>query len=173
MRKGLDTMFDFGRHEHSLFGNVKNVLTAYSFNLIWCIFIIAFLRVVLNMTLVEIRGLMSMQIQNTGVGTAFFRAVLLAPLWEEAFYRVPLRAAIAFEGKDSGNILETQILFPAVLFGAISFGLAHGSVLNILIQGVSGLALSWVYLKSGYKWAVLTHAMWNFMLMFGLPVLLK
>ena len=171
MRKGLDTMLDFGRHEHSLFGNIKNVLTAYSFNLMWCIFIVAFLRVVLNLTLVEIKGLMSMQIQ--GAGQMFFRAVVLAPLWEEAFYRVPLRAAIALEGKDSGNILETQILFPAILFGAISFGLAHGSVLNILIQGVSGLALSWVYLKSGYKWAVLTHAMWNFMLMFGLPILMR
>lgn len=166
-------MFDFGKHEHSLFGNIKNVLTAYSFNLIWCIFIIAFLRIILNMTLVEIRGLMSMQILAQGIGQAFFRAVVLAPIWEEAFYRIPLRAAVALEGKDSGNILETSIVLPAILFSAISFGLAHGSVLNILIQGVSGLALSWVYLKSGYKWAVLTHAMWNFMLMFGLPVLLR
>lgn len=174
MRKGIDTMLDFGRHEHSLFGNIKNVSAAYAICLLWTILIISFLRIVLSMTIDEIKGLLSTQILNTGVGAMTFRSIVLAPIWEEACFRgTILKMSIGLEQRDSGSLLDTNFVLPAMILSSIVFGLAHGGVLNILTQGVTGFVLSWVMMKSGYKWAVLTHAMWNFMLMFGLPVLMR
>lgn len=174
MEKGWDKMLEFGKHEHSVFGNIKNVLTAFGVNLLWVIFIVAFLRLVVSMTIDEVKTLLTAQVLANGPGKTFFFAVVFAPLWEEAFFRYcPLHIAWACENEYSGSIKDAVFLYPVMIFSSIAFGVAHGGVTNILIQGFSGLVLAWVMVKSGYKWAVLTHALWNFLLIFGLPSLLR
>jgi membrane protease YdiL (CAAX protease family) len=175
MENGLNKMFEFGRHEHSLFGNIKNVFTAFVANLLWTMFLVVFLHIGLGMKIDDIHLLISAQLtvspaQPTIQAVIFF-ACIFAPLWEELAFRfVPLK--IARFVQPQGNLKDSEIVLPVMIGTSIIFGLAHGSVVNILMQGVSGMSLAWVMIKSGYKYSVLTHAMWNFMLMIGLPIVL-
>jgi membrane protease YdiL (CAAX protease family) len=88
----------------------------------------------------------------------FFITCILAPFWEELVFRVfPLSLATQLN-----EDVQRRTLIPIVFFTAIIFGLLHGSVLNILIQGFGGLSLSYLYLKyKSYLWCVISHALWN------------
>ncbi len=84
----------------------------------------------------------------------FFASCILAPVWEEFIYRhVPLQIAKNYFKK---NLVEIAIGC------AVVFGLHHGCSLNILIQGVFGIMFTWVYIRNGLKWAICSHALWNF-----------
>ncbi|MBU4348351.1 CPBP family intramembrane metalloprotease [Patescibacteria group bacterium] len=187
MKIGLDSFLEYGKHEHSLLGNLKNVFTAFVITLIWTMVVMVFLNVVAKMDINGVRSLLTAQMDvyakispgmMTNAYKAFFFTCIFAPLWEEAVFRFgPFGVARALEftatQKTSGYLPRTICLFPVLIGSSIVFGLLHGSVINIMIQGVFGMFFAWVMIKSGYWSAVLTHSLWNFMLMFGMPIVLR
>lgn len=81
-----------------------------------------------------------------------FFSVLLPPLWETfVFISVPLYVAYKY----SFPMIYT------ILFASIVFGLGHGGLTGLCLQGVMGLIFSYVYVKEGYWSAVVTHGGWN------------
>lgn len=90
----------------------------------------------------------------------FIRACVIAPLWEEiAFRYVPMKLA------------GEKYMLPVMVGSSIYFGLQHGGIENIFIQGVAGMVLCCVYIKSNYSiWVNMTlHALWNAFVMFIVP----
>lgn len=184
---GLERMLEFGSHKHSLWGSIKNVCSAFVLTLIWTILMTLFLRAGLGIGMSEIRVMILAQMDiyakipasiSSNPLAMFFFACVLAPLWEEAAFRyAPLKIANSWESVSScqlfGSLQRTSCLFPMMVLSSIVFGLAHGGVINIMFQGVTGVLLAWVMVKSGYPYAVIAHALWNFMLMFGMPVLIN
>lgn len=207
IRSGADKLFEFGTHEHSLVGNIKNIFSAFSVVLIWTVFVSLFLKTVMGLGINEIRSIlmskMAVSSMAIPVGTGklvfimLFFSCIFAPLWEElAFRYVPLKLAKALEimlvktlphkirrnlgveydherGHLYGNLKGTGFILPTILLSSVVFGQAHGSTVNIMIQGVGGVVFSWLMLKGGYWPAVIAHSMWNFMLAFGMPMILK
>jgi len=205
MRSGIKELMEFGNHEHSLVGNLKNIYTAFSVILIWTIVVTVALTALAGVGTNEIRALLAAKIFSVTAPAAvqvsvflnFFLACIFAPLWEELAYRyVPLGLAKSLEiilvrgfsheirrnlgveydysrGHLFGSLKGTGFVLFAMLLSSIVFGLNHGSVINIMFQGVSGFIFAWLMIKSGYWSAVIAHSMWNFMLMFGMPVILK
>ena len=187
MKIGLDSFFEYGNHKHSLLGNLKNIFTAFTIILIWTMAVMIFLSVVVKMNISEVRSLLTAQMDIyaripkgmvMNAYMSFFLVCVLAPLWEEAVFRFgPFGVARALEiaatQKTSGYLPRTMCLFPMMVLSSIIFGLIHGGVINIMFQGVGGFFMAWVMIKSGYWSAVLTHSLWNFMLMFGMPIVLK
>jgi len=104
------------------------------------------------------------------VGLSVFFSVILAPLWEEFAFRVMwFRKKLRKRDKESfynQDFVKAQGKMPIwdfVIFTAIIFGLAHGGPINLLLQGVGGLFLAYVYLLNNrsYWSAVIMHAMFN------------
>lgn len=104
------------------------------------------------------------------LGVRIFFACVLAPVWEEFAFRVfwfwkKLRK------RDKEEFLQPEVvaklkkvpLWDFVVFSSIIFGIAHGGPINILIQGVGGLFLSYAFFKNGrsYWSAVALHAAYN------------
>jgi membrane protease YdiL (CAAX protease family) len=101
-----------------------------------------------------------------------FASLVFAPLFEEALFRMlPLSIALVLGGllhdkfaHHSRNLIRAVLIVVCCLL----FGLAHGSVLNIAIQGVVGLVLGRLYLRhsdnqlKAYVACVMVHAMYNF-----------
>lgn len=129
------------------FGKVKTLFAIFGLNLFWLLFISIFLKV----------------IYSNHFLITFFSACILAPIWEEYIFRyLPFKFLNLSKYKD-------QFLIPMILGSNILFGLAHGGPINILIQGVGGLFLSYLYFKYESFWLnVLSHALWNFFILFGL-----
>jgi len=97
----------------------------------------------------------------------FFFAVIFAPIWEEAVFRyAPLKII--------GSVNQS-LTWPIVVITSIVFGLLHGGVNNILIQGFGGFVLAYVFIKNGwdYKWSVAYHALWNLSVVYLLPYLVS
>lgn len=99
--------------------------------------------------------------------------VMFAPLVEEIMYRMgPLavgRAARSLLRKVGLESNGRELVALAVLGGCVlAFGLAHGSVANILLQGVIGGMWGILYLKNANSWVtsylscVLVHGAYNF-----------
>lgn len=72
----------------------------------------------------------------------FLDCVVIAPLWEEAVFRlVPLLLV--------QRITKNKIaLIVVVLASSILFGWVHGSIYNIPLQGLIGLLLCWLFLRN-------------------------
>lgn len=106
-------------------------------------------------------------ISYTDIGRFFF-VCILAPLWEEAAFRhAPLQMAKELKIK-----LNIDVIIPFAIISSCIFGWGHGSSpTGIMIQGVAGLILSYVYVKSGYKYwsTVVLHFLWNFSLYYIFP----
>lgn len=84
-----------------------------------------------------------------------FLAVIVAPLCEEFMYRLlPIRVVKKYTS-------DMRIIWLVIMLSSTLFGLAHGSLANIFVQGATGLVFGWIYLKGGYWAAVLTHALYN------------
>jgi len=86
----------------------------------------------------------------------FIENCILAPLFEEAVYRLPLSAArnIPFKG---------MVQYCAII-SSVLFGLEHwGGNWTVPMQGVLGLLFCWVYIKNGYSYlsSVLMHSLIN------------
>jgi membrane protease YdiL (CAAX protease family) len=95
----------------------------------------------------------------------FIRACVIAPLWEEmAFRYVPLQLAKGFG--------EEKFSLPMIVCSSVFFGIIHGGPGNIFVQGIAGLCLSAVYIKSNYSlWTNMTlHGLWNTFVMFIIPL---
>ena len=204
---GADKLFEFGTHEHSIVGNIKNIFTAFCVVLIWTVFVSLFLKIVVGVGINEIRTILTAKMAIYSmlipVGASkiifvlFFFSCIFAPLWEELAYRyAPLELARGMEimlvktfphkirrergveydnERDClyGNLRGTGFILPVILLSSVVFGQAHGNTINIMVQGVGGVVFSWLMLKCGYWPAVIAHSMWNFMLMFGMPMLLS
>jgi membrane protease YdiL (CAAX protease family) len=112
----------------------------YILQLCWVKLVVVFLHILESM---------SCDVQN------LFLTVMLVPVVEETLYRhFPLSI--------------TKNYFPkskfAVIFGSsIVFGMGHDNdfVGNILLQGCLGLSFALIYWKYGFKYSVLSHALWN------------
>ena len=91
----------------------------------------------------------------------FLRGCVIAPLWEElAFRYAPIKIAHALN--ISGDRYSNPLLLPIIIISSVIFGFGHGGgISSLMIQGVMGVIMSWVFVKGGYKEAVLTHAGWN------------
>lgn len=100
----------------------------------------------------------------------FIMVCIITPLWEEAAWRyAPIELAKELEIK-----LNLNVLLPFVVLSSAIFGWVHGPTIQTMIQqGAGGLILSWIYIKSGYRyWAsVLAHFLWNSLAMFVIPAL--
>ena len=129
---------------------VQITLAAFLLNMLWLIGIVTFL------TYVNLH-------ENWQIPTIFY-ACIMAPLWEELAFRViPISIAKKF---------GEQFIIPVVLLSTLLFGWGHGNGTNsLLIQGVGGLILSIVYIKTNYNYwcAVALHAAWNTWVIFFPP----
>ncbi len=192
---GFEKWFDFS-HEHTFGGKVGKWLIVFGVDIIWITAATLFLLFVGGFGKAQLNVLIAHPIgQNTlyanlltgtlgqppSIGMVFFLACVLAPLWEEVAFRVfPIFLArkltpnepiewCASSGADRGRL---SFLFWACCFSSIIFGLMHGSVINILFQGMGGFLFSWLYLKNNcsYWSAVAAHGLWNFMVIFGFRI---
>lgn len=141
------------------------VLSTYVVNLLWIVALIFLLSAVFGTG-------NAMGFLRSGIGASynllpeFFMSCLFAPLWEElAFRYVPITIA-----RNAGH----KYILPIVVGSSIFFGVLHGGVINILIQGVGGILMSYVYIKNGYCYWSSTayHFLWNAMLVIGFPMLM-
>ena len=97
-------------------------------------------------------------------GTAVFMALVFAPVFEEAVFRMlPLTFV---RDKHPDKVRAVQIVICGILFGII-----HGHPVNIFIQGFVGYMLGRLYMKNGnsqftaYISCVVVHAAYNFSVM--------
>ena len=98
---------------------------------------------------------------------AFFFSCIFAPIWEEAVFRhAPLQIAKKLGRK--------SLVVPVALISSVLFGWGHGyGPVSVLLQGVGGLVLCFVYVETGYcYWAsVTTHFLWNLSIIYIFPLL--
>lgn len=160
------------KREKSFVGKVRNIFAAYALSVCWLAFAVAFLTLLYTplgeIPKVAYKPFLQFPFFSPPPQYLFFFAVIFAPLWEELAFRVaPIRLMKILGGK--------KTLPYVIVLSSIIFGIGHGGVENIIIQGISGLFLAGVYIKNGYSYwsSVAVHAMWNFMLMYGLPILLR
>lgn len=103
---------------------------------------------------------------------SLFSGCLLAPFWEEYAARIHwfvktrrkrLKEKLTLY-KEHLAIIGVLPYIGTILITSILFGLAHGSAINILLQGVGGFFLAYTYLRNGHSaWsAILQHSLWNF-----------
>ena len=86
----------------------------------------------------------------------YFSAIILAPIWEEYVFRyIPLKWVSTFNNKD--------YTWAVMVLSSFLFGIAHGGVNHVFIQGVVGLISAWLYFANGksYWSCVVFHAMYN------------
>ena len=209
IRTGIDGLFEFGTHEHSLMGNIKNVGLAFMVMLIWTIIVTVMLTTMAGVSTNEIGALLSAKLSiysavlpwapKMSVSMLLFLSCVFAPLWEVGAFRyVPWGLAKSMEvlmirslsqknrqnrrnyeleynceqNLVYGNLKGTSFILPVMILTSIIFGIIHGNVINIMYQGVGGFIFAWLMIKGGYWPAVMAHFMWNFMLMFGMPIVL-
>lgn len=168
--------FDFSR-ELSFREKCWNIAITLGVSAIWVIVMVIFMFGIL--------GLAAKDLQNAIQATItfkladqlradedwlliFFLACIMAPLWEECVFRY---SVIKFgQTLDQLKVIwGASTLLPLILTSSIIFGILHGSVINILIQGFLGAAFCWLYLKNNNSyWSVVAaHAIWNFLAIFG------
>jgi membrane protease YdiL (CAAX protease family) len=85
---------------------------------------------------------------------SIFYSLIFAPVWEElAFRYAPLEIA---------KIIGEKAVLPTMVGMSCFFGWIHyGNPESVLLQGVIGFILSYVYLRNGLFWSMLLHAMYN------------
>lgn len=98
----------------------------------------------------------------------FFLTCIIAPLSEELLFRcLPISIL--------SRIDNGKYMWQIIGIISIIFGLLHGSSFNILIQGVLGVVLSYVYLKNdkSYWSCVILHFLYNFYVIYGFEYIIK
>lgn len=181
-------MFEFSK-PHVAFTKFLNIMAVFTIDIFWLIFVL--------FVLISIGGLNKQQALQIVTATItvgwaehipilktlmisqtfmFFLACVLAPIWETVcFVWGPIKFAqlLSSIAVKMGVPAVGIVAVFAVSF-AIFFGILHGSALNICIQGVAGLLFCWLYLKNNnsYWSVVIAHAIWNFMIIFGLSFIM-
>ena len=96
IRSGMEKLFEFGTHEHSLVGNIKNIFSAFSVVLIWTMLMSIMLRMIVGLGAIEISSIITakMSVYNSvpvnlmgRMWLTFFLACIFAPLCEEVAFR--------------------------------------------------------------------------------------
>lgn len=164
--KGIHVwVWDFSDKKPSWFLKIFTILTVLAVQFLWLWCVTAILSITGKMNLLQdlsywqVIGVNKVEFlaQQSILSSVFFGCVM-APLWEDAVFR-------------GAVISRTQALFPgdnrqliyAIIVSSVVFGILHGGVVNVLIQGVGGLFLSYVYLKNGncILSAMIMHSLYN------------
>lgn len=88
-------------------------------------------------------------------------------IWEELLYRYgPIKIAKSFN--------KPEIIWPVILMSSAMFGWGHlDGHQGVFIQGIIGILLSFIYLKTNQIWlCMLIHAIYNTLITFG-PIWLQ
>ncbi len=154
--------------------HVRNIVAAYALSWLWVVMVLAIMRALLPQAVVDIHvpflSVLYSVLQSSpplqeaiaaSTGLSLFMALIFAPFIEEALFRMlPLTLV--------GGLKRDQIRAVLIAVCGIIFGWAHGSPLNVFIQGFVGLMLGWLYLKNNSsQWAsyiscVIVHSAYNF-----------
>lgn len=168
------TSFDFSK-KLSHAEKARNVLTVLAVSAAWVILMALFVMEAFGLSLGQLESaikanvtlnLSAQWVDKESLLLIFFLACVLAPLWEESIFRyMAIRVSQSWDAISWGK----SALLPMCFASSIIFGILHGSVLNILFQGFTGLSLCWLYLKNNnsYWSVVIAHALWNFLVVFG------
>jgi len=155
-----------------------NAAATYGIKWLWVVMVVALLRALLPASLASPDAYGSLPLFSVSASLAkylpfvqeYFAAVpglyvfmllVFAPVIEEAVFRMlPLTIV-------QGTRPELVRAVLIVVCGIV-FGIAHGSPMNVFIQGVGGVLLGLLYLKndnsqwSSYASCVVVHAAYNF-----------
>lgn len=125
---------------------VANVVVGFGVSYLW---------VVLLSLLFKSLGVYSSVGAPANLAVMFLMSVVIAPIWEEAVFRVSLVGLTEH--------LPSQFLMPIMIASSCLFGWLHGGVMNVFFQGIVGFVIACVYVKNGYcyKSAVAVHALYN------------
>jgi membrane protease YdiL (CAAX protease family) len=162
----MSRLFSIPEKPPSFSQKVSNVLAAYAFSILWLgVFYLVLTKVglaahieKLNLYLVVFNEQVKKLVPNSRL--YILHVCVLAPLIEELIFReTPLRRTLNTYWTEQRKVVVTSTIFAL----SVIFGYLHGSVLNIFLQGVGGLVLSWVYLANNrsYLSAVITHSLYN------------
>lgn len=75
--------------------------------------------------------------------------IFVLALMEEVFFRLPLAFVVRVSRYFSVKSIGTALALASAFFLSILFGLCHGSVYHIFLQGVGGFIYSILFLKCG------------------------
>jgi len=148
-RTFLDEIFDF-KKKPSLAEKAFNIFAVLLLNLLWVGLIIFIVKKTLGENVMykwSIWGLFNVDLAKVFIvnaasaGATYFFACVSAPLVEEPVFRWhPIEVTRGLFPGDNLRLL-TKIIFVSIVFGVL-----HGGVINIFVQGVGGLLLSYIYL---------------------------
>jgi len=163
-----------GKYRHWL-SHARNIGVAYGLSIVWVFIIVNVIRTLLApAVVVEPTGIPVLSVMyawldhfpnfaaavKASIGLSLFMTLIFAPFIEECIFRMlPLTFVL---GLDRPKVRAVVIVICGILFGW-----AHGSPLNVFIQGFVGLMLGWLYVKnSSSQWAsyiscVCVHMMYN------------
>lgn len=161
-----------GAYRHWL-KHLRNIFTAYGLSVMWVVIVVNILKSLLAPAManpsIPVLSVMFAWLDhfpqlaaavNGSPGLALFMTLVFAPFIEEALFRM-LPLTLVQQSRPA--VIRAVII--AVC--GIVFGWAHGSPLNVFIQGFVGLMLGWLYIKNASsQWAsyiscVAVHAMYN------------
>lgn len=98
-------------------------------------------------------------------GAMAFLIVVAAPLIEEIPFRwwAITHAQTSVNGDPGRAKDKSRYLVSTIFLSSVIFGVLHGSIFNVFLQGVGGLILCWLYLRNGnsYWSCVFAHAFYN------------
>jgi len=179
-------LFNFEK-PHTSGTKIGNVFSVFGVNLVWLFLIFLFLSFIAGLRSDQISNIMAPLFLNSISSSIprglmhspvfmFFLACVMAPIWEEWCFRLaPIKLAQLLTGVAQKLDVQVKLIGATAVAFAIFFGLLHGyGAISILIQGVGGLLFCWLYLKNNnsYLSCVFAHSLWNFMVIFGLPLIM-
>jgi membrane protease YdiL (CAAX protease family) len=158
------------------------IAITYGVKWFWVVVIISLFRALLPPSIISIEGSLPVFSASVSLAKFFppveqyfsqvpglyvFMLLVFAPFIEEAAFRM---LPLTLVQRKRPEIVRAVVI---VICGII-FGLAHGSPLNVFIQGVGGILLGMLYLAndrsqlSSYMSCVIVHSAYNFsVLMLG------
>lgn len=151
--------------------HIRNILFCFALSIIWLIVVTVFFHWLYHTPYTALIHKLKLKGQldddDATLQSSFFYYCISAPLWEEWVYRVlPIKIA---------QNLGRDTIIPIIIASSIIFGLGHGALYNIYIQGVLGLLSSYLYIKNNnsYWSSVCLHFLYNFFLVYGLYIIIS
>jgi len=161
-----------GRYHHWL-RHVRNIALAYGLSVVWVVLVVNVMRALLSPAILSPSTTMLSVVGawldhfpavaaavKASVGLSLFMTLIFAPFIEECIFRMlPLTFVLGLD--------KPKVRAVVIVICGIVFGWAHGSPMNVFIQGFVGLMLGWLYVKnSSSQWAsyiscVIVHMMYN------------
>lgn len=154
--------------EKWLFSNPVTTLKGRAFNVvgvvgalfIWSFFVKWFLNFLYGYPIFQIFP--SFFPPEPKVAFLFFGYCIATPFIEEAMFR--------YAPIEISRQISHKAILPAVILSTIVFAQGHSVpwIYAIMMQGVGGLAFSFLYIKNGFSYlsSVSAHALWNFLVIF-------